>query len=474
MQHETKSKRINSRYKRTTKMRENLVRAMDTVFPVDELPDPFWPSAAGSSTAMNRSESEWALERFMEELSSSSSPAALATVSAAAAAAAASLPLPKIVASPATTVSPVGSSSSTSRRDEADDQVIDNPNHPQPLDRPYLTAPVDPDEYRALLQSKLHMACAVAAQRGSASKPEECGNVVESQLQGLKPSQPGSQAHDDKVTVAAEHNFPTAQSEADGGPLGIPESPLQRKSGVQIRQTTSGSSREDSDDDELEGDMETPGNNTDVKRARRMLSNRESARRSRSRKQAHMNELETQVSQLRAENSTLLERLSDMNQKYEQSGVDNRILKADIEALRANVKMAEETVKRLTNLPQMNLAMANMPSAGMPFACNPMNDNAALPILPNPNQYFHQPVPSVANATPHHQRLDSSFPSNPPIPLVGNPQKTIGGNRVAEMSSMQHTASVPQAQKHISADASSLGAMPSWDPELSHTVANNN
>lgn len=26
-----------------------------------------------------------------------------------------------------------------------------------------------------------------------------------------------------------------------------------------------------------------------------------------------------------------------MNQKYEQSGVDNRILKADIEALRANV-----------------------------------------------------------------------------------------------------------------------------------------
>lgn len=140
----------------------------------------------------------------------------------------------------------------------------------------------------------------------------------------------------------------------------------------------------------------------------------------------------------------------------------------------SQVKMAEETVKRLTNLPQMNLAMADMPSAGMPFACNPMNGNPALPILPNPNQFFHQPVPNVANATPHHQRLDSSFPSNPPIPLVGNPQKTIGGNRVAEMSSMQHTASVPQAQKHISADASSHGAMPSWNPELSHTVANNN
>lgn len=33
----------------------------------------------------------------------------------------------------------------------------------------------------------------------------------------------------------------------------------------------------------------------------------------------------------------MLERLTEMNQKYEQSGVDNRILKADIEALRANV-----------------------------------------------------------------------------------------------------------------------------------------
>lgn len=73
------------------------------------------------------------------------------------------------------------------------------------------------------------------------------------------------------ITVAEDPNFPTAQSEADDGALGIPESPLQRKSGVQIRQATSGSSRDDSDDDELEGDMEIPGNTTDVKRARRLL-----------------------------------------------------------------------------------------------------------------------------------------------------------------------------------------------------------
>ncbi|KAK8997618.1 hypothetical protein V6N11_012168 [Hibiscus sabdariffa] len=112
---------------------------------------------------------------------------------------------------------------------------------------------------------------------------------------------------------------------------------MQKKSGTQVRQTTSGSSRDDSDDGELEGDTETTENidPADAKRARRMRSNRESARRSRRRKQAHMNELEAQVGQLRVEHSTLLKRLTDMNHKYDEAAVDNRILKADIETLRA-------------------------------------------------------------------------------------------------------------------------------------------
>lgn len=44
-----------------------------------------------------------------------------------------------------------------------------------------------------------------------------------------------------------------------------------------------------------------------------------------------------QVSQLRVENSALLKRLTDLNQKYNTASVDNRILKADVETLRAKV-----------------------------------------------------------------------------------------------------------------------------------------
>lgn len=43
------------------------------------------------------------------------------------------------------------------------------------------------------------------------------------------------------------------------------------------------------------------------------------------------------VGQLRVEHSTLLKRLTDVNQKYDVAAVDNRILKADIETLRAKV-----------------------------------------------------------------------------------------------------------------------------------------
>lgn len=65
---------------------------------------------------------------------------------------------------------------------------------------------------------------------------------------------------------------PKVQDKDSGDPLGIPALPvLQKKSALQGRSTTSGSSREESDEDEVEGDIETSQNMdpADAKRMRR-------------------------------------------------------------------------------------------------------------------------------------------------------------------------------------------------------------
>ncbi|AQK68810.1 bZIP transcription factor RISBZ3 [Zea mays] len=115
-------------------------------------------------------------------------------------------------------------------------------------------------------------------------------------------------------------------------------------------QALGGTSGSDSDSDSLldieGGPCEQSTNPQDVKRMRRMVSNRESARRSRKRKQAHLADLETQVDQLRGENASLFKQLTDANQQFTTAVTDNRILKSDVEALRVKVKLAEDMVAR--------------------------------------------------------------------------------------------------------------------------------
>ncbi|KAK9099721.1 hypothetical protein Scep_023151 [Stephania cephalantha] len=77
-----------------------------------------------------------------------------------------------------------------------------------------------------------------------------------------------------------------------------------------------------------------------------MVSNRESARRSRRRKQAHLVDLEFQVDQLRGENASLYKQYADANRQLNDAGTDNRVLKSNVEALRMKVKLAEDMVAR--------------------------------------------------------------------------------------------------------------------------------
>ncbi|KAG7610712.1 Basic-leucine zipper domain [Arabidopsis suecica] len=245
--------------------------------------------------------------------------------------------------------------------------------------------PVDSEEYRAFLKSKLNLACAaVAMKRGTFIKPQDTSGRSDSG--GANASEQGSLASS-KATPMMSSAI-TSGSELSG--------------------------------DEEEADGETNMNPTNVKRVKRMLSNRESARRSRRRKQAHLSELETQVSQLRVENSKLMKGLTDVTQTFNDASVENRVLKANIETLRAKVKMAEETVKRLTGF-------------------NPM---------------FHtmpQIVSTVSLPSETSNSLDttSSQVTTPEIISSGNKSKALIGCKMNRTASMRRVESLEHLQKRI-------------------------
>ncbi|KAL0431809.1 UNVERIFIED_CONTAM: Basic leucine zipper 43 [Sesamum radiatum] len=68
-----------------------------------------------------------------------------------------------------------------------------------------------------------------------------------------------------------------------------------------------------------------------------MISNRESARRSRIRKQRHLNELWSQVVWLRNENHQLMDRLNRVMERHERALVENAQLKEEASELRQMV-----------------------------------------------------------------------------------------------------------------------------------------
>nr|XP_009778656.1 PREDICTED: basic leucine zipper 43-like [Nicotiana sylvestris] len=73
------------------------------------------------------------------------------------------------------------------------------------------------------------------------------------------------------------------------------------------------------------------------RKQRRMISNRESARRSRMRKQKHLDELWAQVICLRNENHQLLNKLNDASESHDQALQENAQLKEETSALRQMV-----------------------------------------------------------------------------------------------------------------------------------------
>lgn len=422
---------------------------MDSVFSVDDIADQLWSSpppmrlsheldsssTTSSSKMMNRSSSEWAFQRFLQEATAAD-----------------------------TTTS---SSSSQQIKDQTLNQnlIADQPKLPMSNtasfgSEPPPNIPIDSDEYQAFLKKRLDLACAAfALTRANCVKPHDSVSLPsEKGSLSATASQSGSQV----LPKGFGQELAKVQDKDVDEPVGIPPLPaVQKKPGIQVRSTTSGSSGDQSDDDEAEGETTQSTDPTDVKRVRRMLSNRESARRSRRRKQAHLTELETQVSQVRVENSSLLKRFTDISQKYNEAAVDNRVLKADVETLRAKVKMAEETVKRVTGLNPLFQAMCEISTMMMPsFTGSPFDSSAdaAVPEQDDPRHHYYQALENshMPNHTPGMQNGMIDIPSMENA-HQNSAAEAIGGNKIGRTSSMQRVASLEHLQKRMRGEASTCG-----------------
>jgi len=80
----------------------------------------------------------------------------------------------------------------------------------------------------------------------------------------------------------------------------------------------------------------------DERKRKRMLSNRESARRSRMRKQKHLDDLASLVTQLRSENHQILTSVNLTTQKYLAVEAENSVLRAQVSELSHRLESLNE------------------------------------------------------------------------------------------------------------------------------------
>ncbi|XP_015058074.1 bZIP transcription factor 11-like [Solanum pennellii] len=82
----------------------------------------------------------------------------------------------------------------------------------------------------------------------------------------------------------------------------------------------------------------------DQRKRKRMISNRESARRSRMRKQKHLDDLMSQVTNLRKENNQILTSMNVTTQHYLNVEAENSILRAQLSELSRRLESLNEII----------------------------------------------------------------------------------------------------------------------------------
>ncbi|KAF7808975.1 basic leucine zipper 43-like [Senna tora] len=100
----------------------------------------------------------------------------------------------------------------------------------------------------------------------------------------------------------------------------------------------------------------------DERKQRRMISNRESARRSRMRKQKHLDELWSQVVRLRNENHNLIDKLNHVSESHDRVLQENARLKeeaSDLRQMLADLKIGSSFAETIRDFDDLRAEFSN-------------------------------------------------------------------------------------------------------------------
>uniref|UniRef100_A0A6M2F6S6 BZIP domain-containing protein n=1 Tax=Populus davidiana TaxID=266767 RepID=A0A6M2F6S6_9ROSI len=128
----------------------------------------------------------------------------------------------------------------------------------------------------------------------------------------------------------------------------------------------------------------------DQRKRKRMISNRESARRSRMRKQKHLDDLVAQVAQLKKENHQIITSINITSQHYLNVEADNSILRAQVSELSHRLEFLNGIISLLNS------------SNGLFGDSSIFNEPAADSFLnPLNMSYLNQPISASADMFPY-------------------------------------------------------------------------
>ncbi|XP_058076964.1 bZIP transcription factor 53-like [Magnolia sinica] len=113
------------------------------------------------------------------------------------------------------------------------------------------------------------------------------------------------------------------------------------------------------------GSDEDPRNVMDPRKKRRMLSNRESARRSRMRKQQHLDDLITQLGQLKTDNNQIAARVDVATQHYMKLESENTILRTQVMELTERLQSLNSVLHLMEEISGMAMDIPEIPDPMM-------------------------------------------------------------------------------------------------------------